>query len=173
MQILIEEMGLCDTVDPLAGSFYIESLTNRLEEKIIECMKKVEERGGIVKAVSNGYIQGEVARQAYAYEMKIQSGEIVKVGVNKYRIDEEERSIEFHEYNENAMNEQTKRLKKVKKERDNSEVKKTLNKLRDAAKSNENLMPFIIDTVKCYSTVGEITGVLKEIFGEFKEPVSV
>ncbi|UCE74642.1 MAG: methylmalonyl-CoA mutase, partial [Methanomassiliicoccales archaeon] len=171
MQILMEEMGLCDTVDPLAGSYYVESLTNELENKIRTCMKKVEDSGGIVKAISEGYIQSEVSKQAYLHERKIQSGEEVKVGVNRYRIEEEERNIEFHEYDPTLAEEQIKRLNSVKAKRDKEAVTESLEKLKRAAASDENLMPYIIDCVKSYATVGEITGVLKEVFGEFREPV--
>jgi methylmalonyl-CoA mutase N-terminal domain/subunit len=171
MQILIEEMGLCDTVDPLGGSYYVESLTDQLENEILKTMKKVEDSGGIVKAVSEGYIQKEVSMQAYLYEKKIQSGEEIKVGVNKYRIEEEERNIEFHEYDPKLAEEQIKRLNDVKSKRDDDEVKRNLNRLKEAAETKENLMPHMIDCVKCYTTVGEITKVLKEVFGEFKEPV--
>jgi methylmalonyl-CoA mutase N-terminal domain/subunit len=171
MQILIDEMGLCDTVDPLGGSYYVESLTNQLEEEITKLMKKVEESGGIVKAISEGYVQREVAAQAYLHEKRIQSGEEIKVGINKYRIEEEERSIEFHEYNPNLAEEQRRRLNQVRAERDNDEVARNLDKLKEAAMTDENLMPYMIDAVKCYASVGEITKVLKKVFGEFKEPV--
>jgi methylmalonyl-CoA mutase N-terminal domain/subunit len=171
MQILIEEMGLADTVDPLAGSYYVESLTNELEERIVQTMKEVENSGGIVKAISEGYIQSEVSKQAYLHEKKLQSGEEIKVGVNKYRIEEEERNIEFHEYDPTQAEEQMKRLNKVKKERNSQEVQEKLDKLREAAKTDENLMQYIIDAVKRYATVGEISDVFREVFGEFKEPV--
>jgi methylmalonyl-CoA mutase N-terminal domain/subunit len=171
MQILVEEMGLTDTVDPLAGSYYVESLTNEIEDRIIKCMKKVEDSGGIVKAISEGYIQSEVSKQAYIHEKKIQSGEEIKVGVNKYRIDEEERNIEFHEYDSAQAEEQIKRLNRVKEERDSQAVKENLEKLKVAAGSDENLMPYIIEAVKSYATVGEISNVFREVFGEFKEPV--
>jgi methylmalonyl-CoA mutase N-terminal domain/subunit len=174
MQILMEEMGLCDTVDPLGGSYYIEALTNQLEEKIVECMEKVDAMGGIVTAISNGYIQREVARQAYMYEKRIQSGELIKVGVNKYRIEEEEeRKIEFHEYDPARAEAQIKRLNEVRAKRDNAEVNRRLDVLRKVAESSENIMPYVIDTVRAYATVGEITNVLKEVFGEFKEPVGL
>jgi methylmalonyl-CoA mutase N-terminal domain/subunit len=136
-------------------------------------MKKVDDMGGIVKAVSTGYIQSEVARQAYAREKAIQEGNIVKVGVNKYTIEEEERNIEFHEYDPKQTVEQVARLDRVRKERDDAEVKRTLDVLRDKAKGTENLMPYIIDAVKAYASVGEISGVFREVFGEFKEPVSL
>lgn len=172
MQILIEEMGLCDTVDPLAGSYYVEALTNQIEEKIVECMKKVEEIGGIVNAISSGYIQREVAKQAYLYEKKIQNNELIKVGVNKYRIEEKEKNIEFHEYNENQAKLQIEKTNKIKKERDNKKVKAELEKLRKACFTNQNLMPYFINCVKSYATIGEITDVLRDVFGKFKEPVS-
>jgi methylmalonyl-CoA mutase N-terminal domain/subunit len=171
MQILVEEMGLCDTVDPLAGSYYVETLTNQLEDEIVKCMKGVEEKGGIVKAVSEGFIQSEVSRQAYMHEIRIQSGEIVKVGVNKYRIEEEERNIEFHEYDPTQADEQVKRLNRVRTKRDDPIVKQNLDILKEKAATDENLMPFIMDCVRCYASVGEITEVLKNVFGEFKEPV--
>ena len=174
MQILIEEMGLCDTADPLGGSYYVESLTNQLEEKIVDYMNKVEDHGGIVSAISEGKIQKEVARQAYLYEKMIQSGELVKVGVNKYQITkEEERTIEFHKYDPSLVEQQIKTLNKVKSTRDNKEVSKKLGKLRAMTKTDENLMPYIIDCVRVYATVGEITIVLKEVFGEFEEPVRI
>jgi methylmalonyl-CoA mutase N-terminal domain/subunit len=171
MQILIEEMGLADTVDPLAGSYYVESLTTELEDRMVKTMKEVEDSGGIVKAISEGYIQSEVSKQAYIHEKKIQLGEKIKVGVNKYRIDEEERNIEFHEYDPKQSEEQIRRLNLVKEERDSESVQNSLDKLRKAAKTNENLMPYIKEAVKSYATVGEISDIFREVFGEFKEPV--
>jgi len=174
MQILIEEMGLCDTADPLGGSYYIEALTDQLEDNIVNCMNQVEKRGGIVSAISKGEIQKEVSRQAYLHEKMIQSGELVKVGVNKYRIEEEEeRTIKFHEYDPFLVKKQIKMLNQVKSNRDNKEVSKRLEKLRAMAKTDENLMPYIIDCVRVYATIGEITTVFKEIFGKFKEPVGI
>jgi methylmalonyl-CoA mutase N-terminal domain/subunit len=173
MQILIEEMGLCDTADPLGGSYYIEALTDQLENKIMNCMKQVDKRGGIVSAISKGEIQREVSKQAYLYEKMIQSGELVKVGVNKYQIEEEERTIKIHEHDPTLVKQQIKTLNKIKKTRDNKKVKNSLDKLHDMAKTDENLMPYIINCVRAYATVGEITTVLKGIFGEFKEPVII
>ena len=174
MQILIEEMGLCDTADPLGGSYYVEALTDQLEDKIVDCMNKVEKRGGIVSAISRGEIQKEVSRQAYIYEKMIQSGEVVKVGVNKYRIEEEEeKTIEFHKYDPALVKKQIRMLAQVKGSRDNKEVSRTIEKLRAIAQTDENLMPYIIDCVRAYATVGEITTVLKEIFGRFEEPVGI
>jgi len=171
MQILVEEMGLRDTVDPLAGSYYIESLTNEMHDRIKETMEDVEKKGGIVEAIANGYIQREVARQAFLHEKGIQSEEIPKVGVNRYRIEEEKRQVEIHDYDETKAEEQIKRLNNVRDERDAGRVKETLEAVRGAAESGENIMPSVIDAVKAYATVGEITAVFKEVFGEFDEPV--
>ncbi|GAH85851.1 unnamed protein product, partial [marine sediment metagenome] len=146
MQILIEEMGLCDTADPLGGSYYVEALTDQLEDKIVDCMNKVEKQGGIVSAISEGKIQKEVSRQAYLYEKMIQSGELVKVGVNKYQIEEgEEKTIEIHEHDPSLVKQQIKALNQIKKTRDNKKVMKNLEKLRAMAQTDENLMPYIID----------------------------
>ncbi|MDP7421187.1 MAG: methylmalonyl-CoA mutase family protein [bacterium] len=171
MQILVEEMGLADTVDPLAGSYYVESLTGEFERRIITCMKDVDDMGGIVKAISEGYIQREVSRQAYETERKIQSGEIIKVGVNKYRVEEEDRAVEYHDYDREKTDEQIGRLREVRAERDNAMVKEKLDILRKKASGDENLMPYIIEAVKAYATVGEIADVFREVFGEFREPV--
>ncbi|MFH1754441.1 MAG: methylmalonyl-CoA mutase family protein [Candidatus Latescibacterota bacterium] len=173
MQILADEMGLCDTADPLAGSYYIEWLTNEMEKKIVERMQKVEEMGGMIKAVESGYIQREVSYQAYLYEKKVQSGEIVKIGVNKYVSDEKsERDIEFHPFDVKVAEEQKQRLQKVKSARDEASVQKALSDLERAAGSRENLMPFIITAVRSYATIGEMTKIFKKVFGEFKEPIT-
>jgi methylmalonyl-CoA mutase N-terminal domain/subunit len=174
MQILADEMGLRDTVDPLAGSYYIEWLTGEMEKKIIECMQKVEEMGGMIKAVESGYIQREVSYQAYLYEKRVQAGEIPKVGVNRYISEErEERAIEFHPFNPDLSDEQKRRLQEVKTSRDEHAVNGALSELRGAAQTNENLMPYILKAVRCYATMGEITEIFKEVFGEFKEPVGI
>ena len=175
MQMLVEEMGLADTVDPLAGSYYIEWLTNEFEKRITEEMKRVDAMGGMVKRVADGTIQREVSRQAYLLEKKLQSGEMVKVGMNKYRQEgaEEEHAVEFHEYDPAVANEKIESLKQVKASRDNQAVKAALDRLRVAARGKDNLMPYILDAVKTYATVGEMTNVMKEVFGTFKEPVNL
>jgi methylmalonyl-CoA mutase N-terminal domain/subunit len=174
MQILADEMGLCDTVDPLAGSYYIEWLTDEMEKRIVACMEKVEEMGGMIHAVTSGYIQREVSYQAYLYQKKIQSGEIPKIGVNKYvSEDNADREIEFHRFNPRSAAEQKRRLKSVKAARDGTQVQKALADLKKAAQGETNLMPFILKAVRCYATLGEITRTFKEIFGEFKEPINV
>jgi methylmalonyl-CoA mutase N-terminal domain/subunit len=168
-QILMEEIGLRDTVDPLAGSYFIETLTKQMEEKIVEEMKRVDEMGGMIKAVETGYVQREVARQAYEFERGVQKGELIKVGVNKYT-EGEEMEVELHEYRVGSAEEQIQRTKAVRRERDNRKVTQLLKELEQAAKAEKNVMPYLLDCCKAYATVGEMTKVFKEVFGEFKEP---
>jgi len=171
MQILIHEMGICDTVDPLGGSYYIESLTARFEKEIKEEMKKVDEWGGIINAVATGKIQESVSKQAYIRELGIQRGDVAKVGLNIYTKDEEVKPVDFHQYNEKAANKQITKLHNIKKTRNNNKVKDLLTTVRSDAQNNKNLMPSIIAAVKEYTTVGEIIQVLKEVYGEYKEPI--
>jgi methylmalonyl-CoA mutase N-terminal domain/subunit len=168
-QILMDEIGLRDTVDPLAGSYFLETLTKEMEEKILEEMQKVENVGGMIEAVSSGYVQKEVARQAYEFEKKIQEGTVTKVGVNKYTegVDME---VELHEYNEEWASLQIKRLKELKKARDNKAVKDSLKSLEKAAREEKNVMPYLLECCKDYATVGEMANVFRDIFGEFVEP---
>jgi methylmalonyl-CoA mutase N-terminal domain/subunit len=168
-QILMEEMGLRDTVDPLAGSYFIETLTKQMEERIVEEMKRVDEMGGMIKAVETGYVQREVARQAYEFEKGVQKGELIKVGVNKYT-EGEEMEVELHEYRLESAKQQIRRTKEVRRERDNRKVTERLKDLEHAAKTEKNVMPCLLECCKAYATVGEMTKVFKDVYGEFKEP---
>ncbi len=168
-QILMDEIGLRDTVDPLAGSYFMETLTKEMEAKIMEEMGKVEKMGGMVEAVSSGYVQREVSRQAYEYEKKLQKNEVIKVGVNKYTegVDME---VELHEYNESWAQLQIDRLKTLKKERDNRAVAASLKALEKAAVEKKNVMPYLVECCKCYATVGEMADLFRNVFGEYVEP---
>jgi methylmalonyl-CoA mutase N-terminal domain/subunit len=168
-QILMEEIGLRDTVDPLAGSYFIETLTKQMEQKIVEEMKSIDEMGGMIKAVETGYVQKEVARQAYEFEKGVQKGELIKVGVNKYT-EGEEMEVDLHEYRQESVEEQVQRLRKVKRERDNRKVVQLLKDLEKTARDEKNVMPCLLECCKAYATVGEMTKVFKEVYGEFKEP---
>jgi methylmalonyl-CoA mutase, N-terminal domain len=169
LQILMDEVGLRDTVDPLAGSYFIETLTKEMEEKILEEVEKIDRLGGMVKAISSGYIQKEVARQAYEFEKGVQSGELIKVGRNKYT-GGEQGEVELHEYSDESAKEQIKGLKELRRSRDNREVARTLKALEKAAKGKVNVMPYLVDCCKVYATLGEMTNVFRDIFGEFVEP---
>ncbi len=168
-QILMDEIGLRDTVDPLAGSYFLETLTKQMEEKILEEMNRVEKVGGMVKAVSSGFVQREVARQAYEYERKLQEGKVIKVGINRYTegVDME---VELHEYNEEWANKQINKLKEVRKQRDNKIVAEDLKKLEKASRNKENVMPYLVECCKAYATVGEMANVFRDVFGEYVEP---
>jgi methylmalonyl-CoA mutase N-terminal domain/subunit len=171
MQLLIEEMGLCDTVDPLAGSYYVETLTNQMREEMERVMAEVEADGGIVKLISEGVIQSRVSAQAYETLQKIQSGEIHKVGVNCHRIEEEEKEVAFHPYSETDAEQQINRLRQLRDERDNDRVQQRLAKVVSDAQAGVNVMPAIMDAVQAYATIGEITNNLIGVYGHYEEPI--
>jgi methylmalonyl-CoA mutase N-terminal domain/subunit len=153
MQILIEEMGLADTVDPLGGSYYVESLTDEMEQKIVSVMTEVDAQGGIVQAIADGHIQNAVSRQAYEHHRKLESGEVRKVGVNCYQVEEEQPDIEFHPTNEDECRNKIAGLETIRAERDNARVTETLSAVREAAAGGENVMPAIMDAVSRTDTV--------------------
>jgi len=171
MQIMMNEIGLADTVDPLAGSYFIESMTNEMEKEIVAVMKRLDDEGGIVDGVAQGRVQAEVNRQAYELERRLQSGDFKKVGVNCFVEEEEEREVEFHPYREEEAAKQLARLERVRKERDDARVTELLGVVRDAARDGTNVMPSIIDAVEAYATVGEVCSALKDVFGTYQEPV--
>ena len=171
MQILIEEIGLGDTVDPLGGSYYVETMTNQLEEAIRRVIGEVEEMGGIVEAVAEGHIQAAVSRQAYENLRKLENGEVRKVGVNCYRTEEDEPAIEFHPFQEEACRKQIERLNRARAARDSAVVEEALARIQQDARSGANVMPAVVEAVKSYTTVGEITDCLVAVFGRFREPV--
>lgn len=169
LEILMEEVGLRDTVDPLAGSYFIETLTKQMEEKTLEEMKRVQEMGGMINAVAKGYIQREVAKQAYEFEKGLQNKEVIKVGVNKYT-EGDHPEVELHEYNEAWADEQIAGLKELKRIRDGNAVSQMLKKLEQATRDGKNVMPALVECCKVYATVGEMTGVFQDIFGVWDEP---
>jgi methylmalonyl-CoA mutase N-terminal domain/subunit len=169
--IIMDEVGLRDTVDPLAGSYFIETLTKQMEDKILEEMKQIQQKGGMVHAVATGFIQRKVSQQAYEYEKGLQKGEYIKVGVNKYADgDKDQTDVELHEYNEQWVDKQISSLKELRRTRDNNEVSRTLKELKKATRDGKNVMPFLVDCCRGYATVGEMAGVFREVFGEWQEP---
>jgi methylmalonyl-CoA mutase N-terminal domain/subunit len=171
LEILMDEVGLRDTVDPLAGSYFIETLTKQMEDKILEEMKQIQDNGGMVHAVATGFIQRKVSRQAYEYEKGLQKGEYIKVGVNKYTdSDEDQTDVELHEYTEEWVDKQIESLKELRRTRDNKEVSRTLKALEKATREGQNVMPVLVDCCRAYATVGEMTGVFRDVFGEWEEP---
>ncbi|OGP58225.1 MAG: methylmalonyl-CoA mutase [Deltaproteobacteria bacterium RBG_13_49_15] len=169
LEILMEEIGMRDTVDPLAGSYFIEALTKQMEEKIVSEMKRIQEMGGMEKAVEAGAVQREVTRQAYEFEKGLQNNEIIKVGVNKYT-EGEHPEVELHEYDETWAKKQIESLKTLRKERNRREVKSALKKLEQSVREGKNVMPDLVKCCRSYATVGEMTGVFRDVFGEWREP---
>ena len=169
LQLLMDEMGLRDTVDPLAGSYFIETITKEMERKIEGEMEKIEKYGGIIKAVADGFIQRLVARQAYEIERGLESGELLKVGVNIYK-EGESMDVELHEYNWESAEKQVESLRAVRRERSDKDVSRTLKALESATREGKNVMPYLVECCKAYATVGEMAGIFRETFGEFDEP---
>lgn len=167
-QIVAYESGLADVVDPLGGSYYVEAMTNAIEAEAKEYIRKIDEMGGAVEAIDKGYIQKEIQDSAYAWQMAVESGEKTIVGVNKFTM--EEPPVEgLLKVDSSAGEFQKNKLAKVKAERDNAKVQEELKKLKVAAADEEvNLMPVILDCVRAYCSLGEICGVLRKVFGEYK-----
>ncbi len=168
-QIIAHESGVADTVDPLGGSYYLEWLTSHIEDRATRYIADIDKMGGALKAIEKGYIQKEIAQSAYNYQRAVDSGEQVIVGVNQFATNEEP-ATKLLEISEEAEKKQIERLKKLKQERDNQRVIQVLNKVRDMARSDENIMPVLIEAVKAYATVGEISDALRDVFGEYREP---
>jgi methylmalonyl-CoA mutase N-terminal domain/subunit len=170
MQILMTEVGLCDTVDPLGGSYFIESVTDRMEEAIAAIQDQLDASGGVVRGVAEGRVQAEVNRQAWERQRKLESGELRKVGVNCFREGDDAHEVELHPYREQEANAQIDRLNARRRERHEDGVKKALAELKAVARSDKNVMPAVIAAVEAYATVGEICRELKDVFGVYREP---
>lgn len=169
-QVCAEEAGLTNTVDPLGGSYFVENLTDKMEDAANKIMAEIEELGGMVACIEAGIIQKWIADEAYRTELSIQEGKKTWIGVNKYQ-PEEEQPVALHRHNTQGAEKKIKALSELKKKRDSARVEATLAELRKACvNEKENLMPLILEAVKAYATVGEINAAMKETFGEFKEP---
>jgi len=167
-QILAHESGVAETIDPLAGSYYIESLTDRIERDALALIDKIEKAGGVVKCIEDGFIQRQIENAAYQYQLEIERGERIIVGMNKFQI-QEEKKAPLLRVNPEVEKNQVAKLTDVKNSRNNDQVKNSLAKLETAALGSDNLMPFIYDSVKEYATLGEICNVLRKVFGEYKD----
>lgn len=167
-QILAEETGVANTIDPLAGSYFVEALTDRIEADAWEYIQKVDDLGGMIKAIETGYPQAEIADSAYVYQQQIDSGEKTLIGVNKYVTDHP--PIHIWHMDPAIEKKQLARLKAVKASRDNEKVKASLERISKAAGGDENLMPFIIAAVRQYATLQEICDVFREAFGTYRDP---
>lgn len=165
-QLIAHEIGVADTVDPLGGSYFVESLTNEIERKSFEYIRKIDEMGGAVKAVESGFIEKEIQDSAYTFQKAVESSEQIIVGVNRFTVDEDIPG-DILKVDPALREEQTKRLAELKSARDSSQVNDALSSLRSAAQGSDNLMPPIMAAVKSRATLGEICDLLRDIFGEY------
>ena len=172
-QLLAYESGATKTVDPLAGSYYVEALTDEIEKQAAEYIARIDQLGGAAIAIEKGYLQAEMAACAYAYQREIETKERIVVGVNKFVNENEVQDGDYLRVDPVAGEKQRERLQELKANRDQAQVKKALAALRQAARGSENLMPYLIETVKTYATLGEICGVLREEFGEYKANLEI
>ncbi|QWC20319.1 methylmalonyl-CoA mutase family protein [Halorubrum sp. 2020YC2] len=166
-QILAHESGAADTIDPLAGSYYVESLTDGIEEEAFEILEEVDRRGGMLEAVESGWVQRQIQDVAFERQQEIEEGERIIVGVNEFEVDEEP-EMDLEEVDPDQEQNQRERLNGVKADRDDDAVEDALAGLREAAQGTENVMPHVVDAVKAYATVQEISDVLRDEFGEYK-----
>jgi methylmalonyl-CoA mutase N-terminal domain/subunit len=172
-QIVAHESGATDTIDPLAGSYYVEALTNEMEEKASEYIQRLDDMGGAIVAIEKGFFQKEIADSAYKYHRETEEKKRTIVGVNDYKVDKEEVPIELLRVDPKVEKQQVSNLRKLKRDRDGRKAEEVLGKLRRSVEKNVNLMPQIIDAVKAYATLGEICEVLRQVYGEYKELIVI
>jgi len=169
-QIIAYESGVADVIDPLGGSYYVEWLTDKIEEEAMRYIEKIDSMGGAVEAIEKGYIQREIVESAYRYQREIETKQRIIVGVNEF-VTEERVPIEILKIDPKIEETLIERLRMIKKQRDNAKVREVLEDLKKAAERDENLMPVILKAVKAYATVGEICNVLREVYGEYRPPM--
>jgi methylmalonyl-CoA mutase N-terminal domain/subunit len=167
-QLIAHESGVDRVVDPLAGSYYVEYLTDEVEKRALEYIRRIDEMGGIIRAVEEGYPQKEIAESAYAYQREVEQGERLIVGVNAFKT-EGGQPIELLKIDEEVAHAQVARLEEVKRTRDDEKVRAALAKVESAARGTDNLMPPVLEAVKAYATLGEICDVFRKVFGQYRE----
>ncbi len=171
-QIIAHESGVADTIDPTAGSYYVERLTDRIEEEALQYISRIDDLGGALRAIEMGFQQREIQENSYRIQMQVDRRQRTVVGVNEFTTDEEVRP-EIMRVREEVVRRQVERLQRVRAERDDARVQRLLRQLDEAARSDTNLMPLFIECVESYVTIGEICDVLRGVFGEQREFVVV
>jgi methylmalonyl-CoA mutase N-terminal domain/subunit len=166
-QVLAYESGVAEVIDPLAGSYYVESLTNQIEEEVNRAIEQIESRGGMLLGIEQGWVQNDIAQAAYTYQRQVENGERTIVGVNRFQEDKELIPIELHRPDPQVVQTQIERVQSLRQERDNGQVERSLNLLKKEAQGSGNLMYPILEAVRAYATIGEICTVLRDVFGEF------
>jgi len=169
-QIIAEETGVANTVDPLGGSYFVEAQTNKMEQGALDYFDRIDAMGGMVEAVEKGFPQREIQESAYQYQKALERGEQTIVGVNKYAMDDEPQEVPILVIDESVRNHQVERLETVRVKRDAREVQRTLDTLRKASQRGENTMPATIEAVRAYATLGEICSALRDVYGVYEEP---
>jgi methylmalonyl-CoA mutase N-terminal domain/subunit len=167
-QILAHESGAADTIDPLAGSYYVEHLTDRLEEEAFEILREADDRGGMRQAIESGWVQGEIQDVAFERQREIEEGERVIVGVNEFQVEDEEPTEDIETVSDEEVAKQIDRLETLRAERDDEAVEAKLEALREACETGENVMPYIVEAVKAYATTGEVADAMRDVFGEHR-----
>jgi methylmalonyl-CoA mutase N-terminal domain/subunit len=171
-QIIAEESGVVNTIDPLGGSYFVEALTNQTEAAVYDYFRRIEDLGGVIPALKAGFFQQEISDASYRHQREVDSGDRTIVGVNKY-VSEEAPGIPILEMDPRGYERQVARLQQLRLERDNEAVGRALNALRDACIGTANTMPYLLDCARAYCTLGEITDVMREAFGVYHEPAFV
>jgi len=171
-QIIAHESGAADTVDPLAGSYMIEAMTDRIESSAVEYIERIDGIGGMVRAIESGYVQREISEAAYRYQKSIDSGDRIIVGLNAFQADEES-PPHLLSIDQSVADAQLYRLADLKDRRDPDAVRDTLQSVRAAASSEVNVMPVLVEAVDRYATVGEISDVFRDVFGEYREDTTL
>jgi methylmalonyl-CoA mutase N-terminal domain/subunit len=171
-QIIAHESGVADTIDPLAGSYYVEQMTDEIEAQALEYIQRIDDLGGATRAIEDGYIQRQIQESAYRQQRAIQSGESVVVGVNQYA-EESQVDLPRLAVDPTIGEEQRQRLAALKARRDNADVDARLEALRSAAQGESNLLPPILEAVRAYATLGEICDVLRDVFGEYQQMTAI
>jgi len=168
-QIIAHESGVADTTDPLGGAYCIEALTNQIEEESTKYIDKIDQMGGAVAAIEKGYMQREIVESAYRHQREVENKDRIVVGLNQF-VTEEETRIKTLRVNPAVEKKQVEHVQSLRRKRDKPKVNAVLNRLRGVAEKDENLVPVIIEAVREYITLGEICGVLREIYGEYRAP---
>jgi methylmalonyl-CoA mutase N-terminal domain/subunit len=171
-QIIAEETGVANTIDPLGGSYFVEALTDQTEAAVYDYFRRIEELGGVLPAIEAGFMQQEIADASYRFQREVDTHRRTIVGVNDY-VDDEVPAIPILEMDPQGYDRQVARLNQLRMERDNEKVQQTLSALRAACEGSENTMPYLIDAAKAYATLGEIMDVMREVFGVYEEPVQI
>jgi methylmalonyl-CoA mutase N-terminal domain/subunit len=171
-QIMQHETSMVNSVDPLGGSYYVEWLTSEVERQAWDYIQKIEDMGGIVAALDSGWVHNEFRKAILEHEKKVASGETARVGVNKFRLDEEPYKVPVFRANPGAPDVQIEKLRKVKKERDGAVVARALQKVRESTTGDENVMPAVMEAVKAQATLGEIYDVWRDFYGVWQKPMS-